>query len=210
MSTDTNVDANTVPDNIPWKQKDFVCSPAAQTAPLGGINEHSVDCTVVMNAPMGPDDERMVFIWGYPEKIPIYKQQGVIPVTVAEYKKRGLRATSASIDLAVDGLVYRDAHMVCLLWTTKTNYTRLMQNLTEAAEKSKGGRSDHYTKELENVDAYGLQRGVPHFTQDEFTPGVDHFDAPPPMVPMPGATRGREQISLSGPRMGAKQGSKED
>lgn len=194
----TKIDPNTIPDTIPFKAEDFVASDAVKCAPLGGINENSVDTTVVMNAPIGPDREYMVFIWMDPRKIPIYKQYGIKPVTVGDWKRLGLIGTSATIDLNDPSHVYRDSRSVCLGITTKTRYTEIMHAMSEAAARSMGAKTRRHQEELDRQDAYGMSRGIPHFTVDEFRDG-DVGPEHQGFVEMPGRSKG-PRISLSGPR----------
>lgn len=133
-----------IPDSM-LKSEDYLCSPAMQTAPIGGYNEFSIDSSVVMNAPIGPDGFPMEFIWGSPSQIPIYEMQGVkrVPTDMAKANFNGghpLKFTSPTVNInSGDGLIWRDSKQVCLLMTTKSNKDRIDRNRSEAAERAMGG-----------------------------------------------------------------------
>lgn len=198
MST---IDQNSVPDTLASKAKDFVCSPAMKAAPLGGENPWSVDTTAILNLPIGPDGRRMVGMWIDPFRIANYKAYGVLPIQSGEWKMLGLESTSPTLDKdGVDGLVYRDSRSVVAAWTTRTRKDEIDNAQKEAALRAMGARTRRHAQEVEQMDAYGAQHGIQHFTEDRFgSAGEIDTDG---MIAMPG--RG-VKVSLSGPK---KEGTK--
>ncbi|HUT60040.1 MAG TPA: hypothetical protein VNA25_19515 [Phycisphaerae bacterium] len=193
------IDKEAIPATIASKAADFVCSPAMKAAPLGGMNEWSADTTAILNLPIGPDGHRMVALWVDPHLVPMYRSYGVAPITRGDWKELKLEGTSPTIDLnSEDGLVYRDSRAVCAAWTTKTRKTELDAAMTEAANRCMGARANEAARQARAMDAYGLQNGVAHFTEDSYAQdGEIPFDED--MIAMPG--RGAPRVSLAGPKM---------
>jgi len=93
--------------------KDYVATAAAMGAPLGYINEFSVDLSKVGPAPKASDGLPMVFIWGPPQKRPLYKSQGVLPVPGRYFSERPpggtepLSAVTSSLYISPEGTCSR-------------------------------------------------------------------------------------------------------
>lgn len=193
------MNADTIPATLASKAADFVCSPAMKAAPLGGMNEWNADSTAILNLPVGPDGMRMVALWVDPYRIPMYRSYGVVPIGQEEWKSLKLEASSPTLDVsAADGLVYRDSRAVCAAWTTRTRKDEMDAAMTEAANRCAGSRTSKANAESSRMDAYGLQNGVPHWTEDSYAAeGELPFDDD--MIAMPG--RGAPRVSLAGPKM---------
>ncbi len=186
---------------IGFKSSDFLCSPGFDCAPLGNVNEFSVDYTVIENMPIGPDGEPFVAIWGYPERAPTYARQGVQPIPQRWFKAdfnggKPLRATSPTVDLLrPDGLVYKEGGLLMAFVTTRENYDRLQENLEEAAYRAKYGKS-RFESEMnaQEAEIAGLSRGTVRGYSEESFQRITTSGAPN-NVP-----KKRGQVSLAGPK----------
>jgi hypothetical protein len=180
------------------RNEEFIASGAYISAPLGGINEHSQDSSVVLNAPMGPDGFPMVFMWAYPESAPEKSLQGVRPVPPDAFKRgiKGgppLKAASPTIDCFGDG-VYRDGKMVQLFWTTATNYKRIRQIDSEMARRTMSGRGEKFQGAMAEYNETARRDGVTPFQSEatqalygSMTAHSEEPTSPGPAEPQPRA-----------------------
>lgn len=181
--------------------KDFVASKGNQTAPLGGLNEFSVDDTAVNNIPKSSDGHQMVCVWGYTQSVGKYGQQGVHLVPAKYFKQpppgqsEPMTADSFSlqVDPGGDGRVYRDGKMVMLLWTTAENYKRLERNRDEAAKRMAGG-AEMFQSRIRGEDRILDQLGIGYWTEDKLVrPSTPDYEPAPIQNPA--------RVQMAGPKL---------
>ena len=163
--------------------KDFSASKAAMGSPLGYINEFSVDLSRVGPPPKASDGLPMVFIWGPPQKRPLYKSQGVLPVPGRYFSERPpggtepLSAVTSSLYITPDGDVTKEGKMGQLFWTTTTNYRRMQAIQSESAQRMQGGAGKFAGAEGQD-EAYLRANGIETWTEEEFSTNVVEQEQP--------------------------------
>jgi hypothetical protein len=189
----TSVDT-TKPNEIDCK--DFNVSKAYLAAPLGGLNEFSVDMSVVRNAPRANDGHPVVFIWGDPKKRFDYRAQGFVTTpakwlhSVPPGGALPIELASQSVVETPEGEITKEGKMLLLLHTSHTNSLRLAKNRDDSIRRLNGTKVEDQAK----ADAeYLLREGIKTWEETKVERGHNSDYEPRRAVANPA------RISMSGP-----------
>ena len=176
---------------------DFQVSKGYLAAPLGGVNEFSVDMSAVDNPPIASDGHPIIFIWGDPRRIVDYKAQGCLPVPAKWLHSRPpggklpIAPRSQSIIESPDGLIYKEGKMLLLIMTSWTNNQRLVNNRNEAIRRLNGTKlADQASDDAAQLGRMGIRTW-----EEERVVSKDEPDYEPARRDVTNAAR----IPMSGP-----------
>jgi len=151
MSSDRIADGSKITSSG-MSAADFFAEDGYRSAPLGGSNPYSADCTQVLNLPNCPSDcacggkNTMVACWPPQSNIEYCRRQGILPIPVYAFLPEfngGKPVTPVrNAKILRDGVMIGDpgTYEVVLCWTTCENDARLSKNDADACEALMNGR----------------------------------------------------------------------